>query len=384
MTNQVKHAIIAGGGIGGLCAAIALRQLGVEVTVYEKVSSLGQVGAGLTLWPNAIKALARLGLGQPVIETGARIRHGEIRTSAGRVLAVLQSGRLEQRFGAPAIGIHRADLHRLLLAALPAGAVQLGVACEGFSQDETGVTVHLDGGQSDRAGLLIGADGIHSAIRRQMLPDLKLRYAGYTARRAVVESPVEAALGVTLESWRCGSLFGIVRIDENRVYWFATANTPPGRTQSPAEHKAELRRRFRGWHSPIEPLIEATPAEAILHNDICDFKPIHQWRQGRVALLGDAAHPTTPNMGQGACMAIEDSIVLARALAGPGSLAGRLRRYETERMPRTAWITNQSWQIGRVAQWDHRFACAARDFIFSLISGKLTERQLEKAVGYEV
>lgn len=384
MEPTIRRAIIIGGGIGGLGCAIGLHQAGVESTVYEQADELSPVGAGLTLWANAIKALRKLGLAEPVIAAGSKIMHAEIRTASGRTLSRSRPGELEQRFGEPTIAIHRADLHNILLSALPGGTVRLGARGVGFEQDERSVTARFADGLSDQADLLVGTDGIHSVVRGQLFPDLKLRYSGYTAWRGVVTTKDESALGLTTESWGCGSRFGIVRIDQEQVYWFATANNPAGIKQTPAERKSFLQKRFDGWHHPVGLLVEATAAEEILHNDIYDLRPLKRWGMGRVILLGDAAHPTTPNMGQGACMAIESGVMLARCLAQESSLAAGLRRYEVERMPRTAWITEQSWKIGRVGQLDNPVACKIRDFVTRITPSKLVMKPLEKAVGYDL
>lgn len=384
MGHTITRAIIIGGGIGGLCTAIGLHRVGIDVIVYEQADVLGAVGAGLTLWANAIKALRTLDLADPVIKAGSKIQRGEVRTAGGRTLSRSKPGELEQLFGEPTVAIHRADLHNILHAALPAAALHLGARCVRVDQKDHRVTVHFADGRSDQADLLIGADGIHSVIREQLFPEVELRYSGYTAWRGVVATKDESALGVTSESWGRGSRFGILRIDEERVYWFATANTPPGVKQSAAERKRLLRQRYEGWHHPVGLLIEATAADYILQNDIYDLPPMKQWGKGRVILLGDSAHPTTPNMGQGACMAIESSVVLARCLSRENSLPDALRRYEAERMPRTAWITKQSWKIGRIGQWENPVACAVRDILTRIAPAGLMKKMLEKAVGYEV
>ncbi|MBA3442946.1 MAG: FAD-dependent monooxygenase [Pyrinomonadaceae bacterium] len=384
MTNGIQKGIVVGGGIGGLCTAIALRQIGVETVVYEQTERLSQAGAGLTLWANAIKGLRKLGIADAVIEAGAKIERGEIRTAGGRTLSRSQPGELEGLFGEPTVAIHRADLHDILLSALAANTLRLGAKCVRVEQEQEGVVVGLTGGRSERADLVIGADGVHSMVRQQLFPDVRLRYSGYTAWRGVVATKDESALGLTSESWGRGSRFGIMRINKARVYWFATANAPAGRMQTAAERKSFLQERFVGWHHPVEHLIEATPAEEILHSDIHDLKPLKRWSEGRVVLLGDAAHPTTPNMGQGACMAIESSLVLARCLSRESNLADALKCYEAERMPRTRWITEQSWKIGRVGQLENPLLRAARDFLIRVTPAKLVRRTLEKAAGYEL
>jgi 2-polyprenyl-6-methoxyphenol hydroxylase-like FAD-dependent oxidoreductase len=384
MSGVYKRVIVLGGGIGGLCTAVSLRQIGVDVVVYEQAEVLSQVGAGLSIWANAIKALRKLGLADGVIRAGSKIERGRICTASGRILSLSDLGELERLCGEPTVAIHRADLHEILLSALPAGTVRQGAKCIGFEQEAEGVRVRFAGGHTDRADLVVGADGIHSAVRQQLFPKVMLRYSGYTAWRGVVATRDEVALGVTSESWGFGSRFGIVRVDKERVYWFATANSPAGISQTAAERKSFLRQRFQGWHHPVELLLESTPAEAILHNDIYDLKPMEHWSAGRVVLLGDAAHPTTPNMGQGACMAIESSLVLARCILQEGDLPRALRRYETERMPRTTWITDQSWKIGRIGQLENPLACRVRDFLLRITPARIARKTLERAADYEL
>lgn len=388
MIYFLKRAIVVGGGIGGLSAAIALDQMGVEVTVYEQAGEVGEVGAGLTLWPNAIKALRKLGLGKQVVKTGAKIFRGEICTPGGKVLSGMDSGELEFRFGAPVVAIHRADLHQILLSALPPGAIRLGMTCTGFQQDDKSVTVHFANGQCEQADLLIGADGIHSRVRQQLFPEVVLRYSGYIAWRGVVTAADENLRGISREYWGRGKRFGIVPLGNRRIYWYATANLPPGQTPSPGQRKEALLGHFSRWHSPsksmaLAALITATPAEAILYNDIYDFPPLSQWRRGRVVLLGDAAHATTPNLGQGACMAIESSVTLARCLADGKDLRNSLCQYETERMPRTAWITRRSYRIGRLGQLENPLACLLRNVVVWLTPERVMKKSLEKVIGYE-
>lgn len=227
-------------------------------------------------------------------------------------------------------------------------------------------------------------DGLHSVVRQQLFPQVALRYSGYSAWRGVLSTEDEVALGIAFETWGRGSRFGMVRINEQQVYWFATANVPAGQRQTATQGKDWLRQRFQGWHDPIESILAAMPAEAILHNDIYDFKPIKRWSQGRVTLLGDAAHPTTPNMGQGACQAIESSVVLARSLGQGNDVAASLRQYEAERMPRTAWITNQSWRIGRMGQLENSLVCALRDFMMSVTPASILKKQMGQAASYVV
>ncbi len=383
MANIIKRALIVGGGIGGLCAAIALRRVGVESVVYEQSPGFDRAGAGLVLWPNAIKALRQLGLVDAVIKAGARIEALEIRHSSGKILSRWQLDGFERRFGAPAVPIHRAALHEILLAALPSEVLVAGARCIDLVEHPDGAAAVFANGQTAGANLIVGADGIHSLLRQRLFPKTGLRYAGYTAWRGVVATQKESLPARTCETWGQSMRFGVVRIDKERVYWFATANGPAGETQTGAERREFLRRRFRNWHEPIRSLIDSTPAGEILRNDIFDLKPLDRWGTDRLILLGDAAHATTPNMGQGACMAIESSIALARCLSEEESLAIALRRYEMKRMARTAWVTRRSRRIGRVGQAESPLTCCLRDCVVRLTPSAAVEKMLEKVFNYQ-
>ncbi len=381
---EKTKAIIMGGGIGGLCAAITLQQAGFGVKVYEKAKKFGEVGAGITLWSNALKVARALGLADAIIAAGSKVERSQIRVHDGAMLIAAGMGEMGEQYGEPVIAIHRADLHEILVAGLAPNTLSLHTNGVRFEQDEERVTVHFDDGQSDSASLLIGADGIHSTIRKQMFPDVALRYSGYTAWRGVVETENEAALGLTSETWGRGARFGIVRVDKKRVYWFATHNQPAGEKATGEQKKSKLLGIFKDWHQPIDHLLQSTPAEIILQNDIYDIAPLASWSKGRVTLLGDAAHPTTPNMGQGACMAMESAYALTRALREESDHHAAFARYERERHERTAWITKTSWSIGQGGQIANPFLVALRNFAVKLAPAKALQKNLHRAAGYDV
>jgi FAD-dependent urate hydroxylase len=263
-----KKVIIIGAGIGGLCTAIALHQNGFDVTVYERAKKLGDVGAGITLWSNAIRVLRTLGVADQIIQAGSKLNRTQIRAAKGEMLHDARTDNMESKYGEPVVAIHRAELHRILVSALPAENLKLDSEFVKFEQDHEKVTVYFANGASASADALIGADGIHSLVRQQMFPNVQPRYSGYSVWRGVVETQNEAALGLTSESWGAGARFGIVRVDKNRVYWFATSNQPAGEKFSGAETKSKLLSRFNLWHSPIGHLLESIPADLILHSDI--------------------------------------------------------------------------------------------------------------------
>ncbi|MBP6717228.1 MAG: FAD-dependent monooxygenase, partial [Acidobacteria bacterium] len=306
------RALIIGGGIGGLTTAIALYRRGISAQVFEQAPALQEVGAGIVLWPNAINRLRSFGLVDAIVAAGARMERGELRRADGGVAVSSDQQWLEQECGAPAIALHRADLQSILRAALPADAVTLGARLRTVTQDAASVTAHFEDGTTATGDVLIGADGIRSVVRAAIRPEIQLRYSGYVAWRGVVDGARAMGPG-TSETWGRGERFGIVPIGGDRVYWFATGNRAAGIHSNAEARRDELLRRFGAWHAPIRSLIERTPLPQILENGIHDSRPFRGWSRGRVTLLGDAAHPTTPNMGQGACMAIESGVAIARA-----------------------------------------------------------------------
>ncbi len=380
----MPRAVIIGAGIGGLTAAIALKQAGWDVAVYEKSPELREVGAGITLWTNAVKVLRKLGVGEAFEAASASLRQSELRSWRGRLLVRTDFGNLNQKLGAPTVGIHRADLQAKLADALGREHIHLGFTCVAYNQDEKGANALFAEGDEVRGQILVGADGIKSLVRNQLLGAEVPRYAGYTAWRGVglVDRP-EVPLGTTVLAMGRGAQVGMLPIGGGRTYWFATANVPAGGTAVPGGHKADLLARFKDWWPAVPAVIDVTDESAILRNDIIDRPPVRKWTDGRVTLLGDAAHPTTPNMGQGACQAIESGYVLAKCLATAETAEAGLLAYEQARFDRTAKITNESWKFGRIFAYENPVKCWLRDRFLGLFGG-MTVRFTEKIIGVEV
>jgi 2-polyprenyl-6-methoxyphenol hydroxylase-like FAD-dependent oxidoreductase len=377
--------IVIGGGICGVTTAIALQRAGIEASVFERAPAPAEVGAGISIWGNAIKALRAIDAAGPVLALGEVMERGELRTSRGRLLSHAPVGEYDRRLGAPSVLLHRAELLGALLGQLPDRVVRFGRRCVGFHECDGGVAVKFDDGQEEPADLLVGADGINSVVRAQLLSDGPARYSGYTCWRGVAKVPESmVARGYVCEAWGRGQRFGIVRIGDGRVYWFATRNAAPNQQDPPTGPKPLLASMFARWFDPIPRLIEATPPEAIIHNDILDRPPVTRWSSRRVVLLGDAAHPTTPNIGQGACMAIEDAVLLARLLGGGGDPAHAFEEFERRRMPRTARITRFSWRLGRIAQLENPLGCMARNGLMCLTPRAMIRADHRRTVGYEV
>jgi 2-polyprenyl-6-methoxyphenol hydroxylase-like FAD-dependent oxidoreductase len=383
--EQVRTAIISGGGIGGLCAALALRQIGWRVAVYEAAPILSEIGAGLTLWPNALHALDRLGLGAATRALGVvDLDGGTIANREGRVLATISTAALAARHGAPIIVVHRAEFQALLADALGREHLHTGAQLRAYDPDDGGkVVAHFADGQTARGDIMIGADGLRSATRRQLRGPRAVgpRYAGYTAWRALIPYPHDR-IPRWGEIWGRGQRAGIAPVSGERVYFFATRNAPPGsgRDSSPDERKAILVRHFGEWAAPLPALLAAIDPAALLQHDIEELPPLPRWGAGPATLLGDAAHAMTPNLGQGACLAIEDAVVLAACLRGATDLSGALRRYEGQRRPRTTAIARQAQFLGRVGQWSHPLACGVRDRAVGLLPPPLRLRAFDRVI----
>lgn len=367
---------IAGGGIAGLTAAIALNRIGLRPVIVEAEPAVRAVGAGLALSANAIKAFQQLGLAEAVIRRGRLLSAFTIYNRQGRVITRTDSEAVSKKYGTDNFAIHRADLHQLLVSELQGSTILTGRPVAGFAENDQGLTLRFSDGGSLPTDYLVAADGIHSAVRRQLLPGSGPRYAGYTCWRAVTRTRLP--LNATSETWGTAGRFGIVPLAGDRVYWFACINAPQADPAMQGMKVAGLQHRFRHYHHPIPDLLAETPDDALLWNDIIDLKPVPRYAFGRVVLTGDAAHATTPNLGQGACQAIEDAVVLADEVQKGPDLPAAFRRFEQRRMKRTHAIVNTSWQVGRVAQLENGALAAARDFVFRRLPASVRERQLER------
>ncbi|MBI1277757.1 MAG: NAD(P)-binding protein [Anaerolineaceae bacterium] len=378
-------AIIIGAGIGGLSAAIALRNAGLEVVIYEQASAIKEVGAGLSLWPNATKALEKLGLGPALRQISVPQADGGIHDWRGSIITAASTDFIEREFGAPVIIAHRAELLAMLTDAADGIPMHIAARLKHYQQDGKQVTAVFENGQRDTADLLIGSDGIKSVVRNQMLGSTTPpRYAGYTAWRAIANFDYPADATYWGESWGQGARFGLAPVSKGRVYWFAVLNAPENKTKPAEGHKAYLLKHFGNWHHPITDLINATDESVILHNDIYDIEPLTHWTDGHVALLGDAAHAMTPNLGQGACQAMEDAVVLGSAVQATKNIESALELYQAKRIERANGIVTQSRRIGQVGQLSNPLVCWLRDNLFRSLPEGIRNRQIAAVVGHEV
>lgn len=373
-----KTFAIVGGGIGGLTLAIALQRKKFNVTVFENTAELKPVGAGLMLAGNAVKALIEIGISEEVLHEGKVIKAMYIKDAKGQVLTTTDVEKLSAKFGTiNNFSIHRADLHRVLISQLKPGTLQLGKACTDFAQSPSGVTLAFDDGTQAQADFLIACDGIHSVIRKKLLPDSSPRYAGYTCWRAVINDlPTELNLNETIEIWGLGSRFGIVPLSRNRVYWFACLNAKANDPLMRSLKVPDLLMYFNQYHSPVTDILKKTKTEQLIQADIMDLKPLKKFAFKKIVLMGDAAHATTPNLGQGACMAIEDAAVLSNCLEQYETAEEAFLKFEIKRIPRTTTIANASRQLGRIAQLQNPILTGLRNTLMKLTPPAVAEKQL--------
>lgn len=356
---------IAGGGIGGLAAAIALRKAGHQAVVFEQAARFGRVGADINLTPNAVRALDGLGIGATLRETAARPNARISRMwDTGEVTSRLaMSDEAERKYGAPQLTMHRADVMAALEQALLPGELHLGQRIASVAQSGDAATLTLDDGSTHAFDLLLGADGIHSGVRRFLFGDEHPQFTGIVSYRAVV--PAERLqggdLGAFVKWWGPTDDLQIVTFPLNLgrdIFVFATTSQPDWTHESwtmPGDADA-LRRAYAEFHPEARALLAA--CDTVLASALYIRDPLPKWTGARMALLGDACHPMMPFMAQGAGMAIEDAVVLSRALSGIGAdgLEAALTRYERARQERTARIQigsrGNNWlKAGGNADW---------------------------------
>jgi 2-polyprenyl-6-methoxyphenol hydroxylase-like FAD-dependent oxidoreductase len=399
---MIRVAII-GGGIGGLTTAIALRQFGFEPEVYEQAPALLDVGAAIAIWPNAMRVFERLGLAKKVLEHAGQMREIQWLDQTGRPINKVTIAEPSELDFTPAVALHRADLQEILLDSLPSGSIHLGSSLIDYSQDDEKVIAHFANGHSSESEFLVGADGIHSRVRTELLDESSPIYRGYTVWRGISSTiPGSIPPATAIELHGRGKRFGLGPVGLGRIGWWAAANaanTSPKVEERSADRKVwkqgesvntprahdtqgELLRLFERWYRPAIQLIESTSPNSILKTGAFDRPSSKTWGNKRVTLLGDAIHPTTPNLGQGGCMAIEDALVLARCFEKYREDAKGLRVYEQLRSDRTASIARYSRIYGTVGQWENVWARGLRRAALSLVPESVARRMMQVVFDY--
>ncbi|WP_031033449.1 FAD-dependent monooxygenase [Streptomyces sp. NRRL F-5650] len=358
--TRTRTAVVIGGGIGGLTAAVALHQSGLRVTVLERAPSLRPVGAAISLSPNALRALDVIGLGDEIRALAAWQGDGGMRTPDGRWLSRSSAEDAEARFGGPLVLLHRSTLVDRLSALLPPDAVRTGADASLADPGERGrpARVRTPAGELE-ADLVVGADGIHSAVRRALFPlHPGTVYSGFTTWRVVI--PLPGARFASHETWGRGRIWGTHPLKDGRVYAYAAALAPAG--GHAADERAELLHRYGDWHDPIPAVLAAASAEDVLRHDVHHIaEPLPAYHRGRTVLLGDAAHAMPPSLGQGGNQAVEDAVVLAHH-------SQDLAAYTAARLPRTTAITRKAVKVARLNLTGNRAKIAVRDTAIRALS----------------
>ncbi|MDT5159905.1 MAG: hypothetical protein QOC90_215 [Mycobacterium sp.] len=339
-----KQILVIGAGISGLATAVALQRRNHEVTVIEERTETSS-GAGISIWPNALAALDEIGVGNAVREAGGRVTAGALRWRNGTFLRHPTPERLVKALGEPLVVIRRSALTKVLADALADGTVRTGLSAVELVATTDGVRLALSDSTMREAAAVIGADGARSIVARHLNGALAHRYAGYTAWRGVASHAIDP--DIAGEVLGPGVEFGHVPLGADRTYWFATERAPAGRV-APEGELSYLRARFASWADPIPAVLAATHPDDVLRNDLYDRDQARQWSRGPVVVVGDAAHPMRPHLGQGGCQGLEDAAVLARFVDADDNLAAAFARFAAFRLPRVRPLVRESKLIGQM------------------------------------
>jgi len=342
------HVIIVGGSLTGLTTALALEKLGISYHVYERFPYLAEVGAGIWLAPNAQRVLDWIGIGDEVRSAGKMIAEVSI---ANRLMQSLRHS-IDDTFrteNSQLVAIHRARLQQILYNHIPDSRKSLGQAFQHYKEDNGSIVVTFAGQQVEGTHLA-GADGLQSMVRQQLFPDSPLRYSGQTCWRGVSQMSLprpwtEAAM----EAWGPRKRFGFTPISPNEVYWFGVQDAPAGEMDPSGDKVAFLSQKFVGFGEPVHQLLQNTPGEKIFRSDLYDLKRLATWHRGRVCLLGDAGHATTPNMGQGAAQGMVDAYHFSKSLSQDPNPENAYAHFEKSRRAKVDYIVDNSWRMGKLA-----------------------------------
>lgn len=370
---NTPSAIIVGAGIGGLSAAIALSRAGWRVSVHEQAERLVPMGAALSLWPNAIDALDSLGLHDDLRRIGEPVDIVAVAEPDGTPIT---SFRVSDCLpGQTGLMVTRSDLQSILLAGLGPVPLHLGHRLVAWQQDARGVAVQFEDGAEARADLLVAADGIWSAVAKE-ITGVAARHAGYGGLLALSDAvPDHPAQALGIEFWAPGERFGQFDIREGRKYWYFMRNeADPSGSGAMTVEAAEQAHR---WTEPARAAIAATPADKIVRFSIHAKPPPRSLGRGRIILLGDAAHAMEPNLGQGACQAIEDAVALGAA-ARKQEPDAVLPVYERMRLRRVRRFVSLSHQGSMVAHRMPRWQMAVARLMMRTIFGPLTPFQIRR------
>ncbi|KYP13643.1 FAD-dependent monooxygenase [Flavihumibacter sp. CACIAM 22H1] len=353
---------IIGAGIGGLTTALALQKAGIEVIVYEAAPAIKSVGAGIILAINALQVMRQLGLYEQIAQQGNRMDTMTIAKADFSPLTIVPLTRFSKQFGLQNYAIHRADLHALLAGAIGYEHICLNKRLKAIGRSGHGYALQFEDDSLVEAPFVIAADGIHSTIRQQLFAENRIRSAEQVCWRGLVAfSLPEHYRQDALEAWGKGIRFGMAAIGKGIVYWYLVVDAALDQPGIP------LTDFVKDFHPLASSIIEASPKEKIFKSLLTDLLPVQEWNKERICLLGDAAHATTPNLGQGACQAIEDAYVLGE-LAKKYPLEEVFHLYPQIRRAKAHTIVRRSWTLGKAAHLTNPVAIGIRNAVFKYLT----------------
>ncbi|MBN9292750.1 MAG: FAD-dependent monooxygenase [Flavobacteriia bacterium] len=366
---------VIGAGPGGLTTALFFKKNGLNVTVYESAEEIKPVGAGIVMAGNAMQIFRELGLQEKVEQSGNKVSKMKITDEQYRLLSEMDLSLFEQKYNVHNVAVYRADLQRILAETLGYEHLCLGKRLSKIERKENVFRLMFKDGSEAEHDCLIGADGIRSVVREQLFGTHEIRNTGQVCWRGLCEKDFsEKYRNEAYELWGRGKRFGFVQINSRQVYWYAVVNAHL------VTDELSLPDLFSDFHPEIRELIKITSADTIIKNEIIDLKPMQKWFTKNVCLIGDAAHATTPNMGQGACQAIEDAYAIGQLLQKGKSLNETFKLYEQLRKSKAHGIVNNSWKLGKIAHFESWIAVKFRNFLFKIVPAAANRKQLEKVL----
>ncbi|MEB3023549.1 FAD-dependent oxidoreductase [[Mycobacterium] crassicus] len=374
---MARRIAIVGAGIAGLATAIGLQRRGYEITVVERRADTSP-GAGISIWPNALAALDFLEVGNGVRAAGGRITAGAVRWHDGSWLRRPAAERIVRALGEPLVVVQRSVLRDILTEALAPGTVEYGLTASDLTTTSDGVRLQFSDGTVRTVDAVVGADGTYSVVASHLNGRLRQRYTGYTAWRGIAPVAMDPDLsGITLG---LGSESGHVPMGSDLTYWFTTQRAPEG-WQAPGGELDYLRHKHAQWAEPLPGILAATAPGDVLRDDLYDRGHARHWARGPVVLVGDAAHPMRPHLGQGGCQGLEDAAILAACVDQAADLSSAFTRFAAVRRPRVRPLVRDSARVGKVLNLRPDFLGAAISRATVLVPEPLLMRRMASVAG---
>jgi len=366
---------IIGAGIGGLTTAIALEQKGINTRIFEQAEQIKPVGAGIILANNAMQVYEKLGLRKLIEENGNPISSMNITKSSLKPISTIDLSYFEQKHNTKNIAIHRGTLQQILIDKLKSTKITLDHKLTSIVENTNGYSLEFENGERIQSSTVLGADGLNSVVRQNLFPNNSIRNANQICWRGITEYELPIKFRNELnEAWGKSERFGFVQIAQNKVYWYALKSFKKNKKEFSIH---DLEQYFSDYNSVIKGIIKSTKKEQINTAEISDLKPTNIWYKENVCLIGDSAHATTPNMGQGACQAIEDAYVLSECLSKYRTTKA-FSEYQKLRLPKAHQVVKASWIVGKMAHLKNPILISLRNQMLRLTPSSVNRKQNEQ------